>query len=657
MHAPREVGIVTWQEGAVLGKAYTLGPLESEGHFTATWRAHDKKRGIPATVHAPSQARATDGAFSLRFLQGGKRLRDLALPHLGRVLDVGSHEGFPYVVEASPGGVALTARMMDMVNPCTAAQLVAWIRQAAEALTALHEEGIVHLEVHPAKLWIEGDHDAVLGAPLLGATLAGDAPMDAAALRQGLPHLREIPELKRGGTPTAAVDQYALASMARRVLMSQGDPDPALTPILDRALARDPAQRFDSCVDFARALEGVGTRPKPTSAKAPRAPKPRPNAAVEAGWWSLLAIVAVAIGAFLALRARDEPTPANASHASVVRPMRLLPTWARVSHAQMAEAACLGVPVAFENEFGMRFVLIPGTIRCDAADDGDGTQAATDAQRIMPFYLQATEATVGQFAAWSGRPAWPKKLLRPPKDAASASQGAGFDALGLGGADSQWTTVKPAYWKRTVLDDAGPSSAEPSYRSRTADGKAPEASAPSYPVGWCSPDSVAGFLQWLSEHKSALGAYRLPTAAEWTHATGAGATTHAYWGPVDMTFRGEDGFEDRQVWTAFEHMRRRTLTIRDQGVSADVPVPVGTLRANPWGLFDTLGNVAELCRAPAASEARYVVCGGSFLTEPLGIYQRLELPVPLPAGTALMAVGFRVALDLSAGRAWAEARR
>ena len=70
-----------------------------------------------------------------------------------------------------------------------------------------------------------------------------------------------------------------------------------------------------------------------------------------------------------------------------------VPSWAKVAPEQIAEAKKHGVPVAFENDLGMRFVLIPaGEAVWGVAADGD------DIIRVaQPFYLQTTEVTAGQF--------------------------------------------------------------------------------------------------------------------------------------------------------------------------------------------------------------------------------------------------------------------
>ncbi len=86
-------------------------------------------------------------------------------------------------------------------------------------------------------------------------------------------------------------------------------------------------------------------------------------------------------------------------------------------------------------------------------------------------------------------------------------------------------------------------------------------------VGW---EDVPAYLAWLS-HESG-GRYRLPSEAEWEYAARAGTTTPYYTG--DTMSRQEANFG-------------RYFTGR--------PMPVGSYPANPFGLHDMLGNVAEWC--------------------------------------------------------------
>jgi hypothetical protein len=71
--------------------------------------------------------------------------------------------------------------------------------------------------------------------------------------------------------------------------------------------------------------------------------------------------------------------------------------------------------------------------------------------------------------------------------------------------------------------------------------------------------------------------YRLPTEAEWEFACRAGSTT--------SHFAGEDA--DLLRFYAWDRLQTDMI-----------PQPVGRRLPNPFGLFDVLGNVAELCIAP-----------------------------------------------------------
>ncbi len=76
-------------------------------------------------------------------------------------------------------------------------------------------------------------------------------------------------------------------------------------------------------------------------------------------WLVLGGLAAIAS---LAIGLRNQP-PENEPDVAV-------PSWAKVAPEQIAEAKKHGVPVAFENDLGMRFVLIPaGTFLMGSPED------------------------------------------------------------------------------------------------------------------------------------------------------------------------------------------------------------------------------------------------------------------------------------------------
>lgn len=102
---------------------------------------------------------------------------------------------------------------------------------------------------------------------------------------------------------------------------------------------------------------------------------------------------------------------------------------------------------------------------------------------------------------------------------------------------------------------------------------------PNEPVVFITPADALAFCDWLSTQEKAV--YRLPTEDEWEFAYRAG--TFLRYGFVE---RAEDAA--KFAWA-------------DEGLSAPPenrrthPHPVGQKQANPFGLFDLAGNVAEFC--------------------------------------------------------------
>jgi formylglycine-generating enzyme required for sulfatase activity len=82
--------------------------------------------------------------------------------------------------------------------------------------------------------------------------------------------------------------------------------------------------------------------------------------------------------------------------------------------------------------------------------------------------------------------------------------------------------------------------------------------------------------------------YRLPSEAEWEYAARAGTTTARYWGD-----RADDGcaYENMADLTLKKSWSDAAVANCDDGYGATAPV--GKKQANPWGLSDILGNVAE----------------------------------------------------------------
>ncbi len=175
----------------------------------------------------------------------------------------------------------------------------------------------------------------------------------------------------------------------------------------------------------------------------------------------------------------------------------------------------------------------------------------------------------------------------------------------------------------------------------------------SHPVVCVSWDDATAYARWLSERTGRN--YRLPTEAEWEYAARAGTTTARFWG------------DDADIVCEYANGADASTRARVPG-TGDWPIakcddrhaytaPVGTFRANPFGLHDVLGNVWEWTQdcwnahysgAPADGSAwstgecaLRAVRGGSWEDAPLGL--RAAYRVGSPTVIRVYIRGFRVA--------------
>ena len=160
------------------------------------------------------------------------------------------------------------------------------------------------------------------------------------------------------------------------------------------------------------------------------------------------------------------------------------------------------------------------------------------------------------------------------------------------------------------------------------------------PVVMVSWNDAQEYVEWLSAQTGA--AYRLPSEAEWEYAARAGTTTKYHWG-------NEIG-------------RNRANCHGDRcGDQWETTAPVGSFRANGFGLFDMHGNVwewVEDCWNPSYAGAPTdggawlagvcsvrVLRGGSWGVDPGAL--RAADRIWNPAGSRIDIIGFRVARTLA----------
>jgi len=114
-----------------------------------------------------------------------------------------------------------------------------------------------------------------------------------------------------------------------------------------------------------------------------------------------------------------------------------------------------------------------------------------------------------------------------------------------------------------------------------------------FPVEMVSWDDAIKFCHKLGQKEGTK--YRLPTEAEWEYASRAGTTTLYSWG--DTQHLGLCNAENSTVEFASGKVFDRNVAVfKERGLPVDSTVPVGSFKANTFGLYDMHGNVREWCQ-------------------------------------------------------------
>ncbi|HCF87373.1 MAG TPA: hypothetical protein DEV72_19480 [Ktedonobacter sp.] len=108
-----------------------------------------------------------------RFLQEARLLERLKHPYILRILDVGIHEGFPYlVVEYAPRGSLrdLIKRFAPNLLPANMALNI--FTQVGQALYYAHQQNIIHRDLKPENILFNAQGEALLADFGIATTLS-----------------------------------------------------------------------------------------------------------------------------------------------------------------------------------------------------------------------------------------------------------------------------------------------------------------------------------------------------------------------------------------------------------------------------------------------------------------------------------------------------
>lgn len=274
--------------GVKLGNRYRLDERIASGGMGDVWRGTDEVLGRTVAVKSLLPALLDDPDFAERFRGEARTMATINHPGVVDIYDFGSDQQIAFLVMEHVEGEALLATL-NRVGRLTSARTMALVAQAADALHAAHLEGIVHRDVKPGNLLVRPNGTLVLTdfgiarSDLVAQLTAAGSVLGTASYIS--------PEQATGAVATPASDVYALGVVAYQCLSGRrpfagdnpleialqhvretpralpADIPPQVRAVVERAMAKDPADRWPS----AAALAGVSRQLKAQLSQAARA--------------------------------------------------------------------------------------------------------------------------------------------------------------------------------------------------------------------------------------------------------------------------------------------------------------------------------------------------------------------------------------------------
>ena len=276
--------------GSIIADRYRVTKKLGEGGMGSVYLAEHVKMGRMSAVKVMNPGMASDPDAISRFNREAANASRINHPNVCAVYDFGeTSDGTIYLAMEFIEGPSLS-KVIEDLGALPAARAADITRQAADALAVAHDMGIVHRDLKPDNIMIARNRDGsdcvkVVDFGIAKAGNAENQKVTKTGMVVGTPEYMS-PEQLAGDKLDGRSDTYSLALVAFNMLtgklpfpaetlqesmilrltdrpktLAEMKPDvswpPAVEAVLDRALARSAADRYQSASEFGRALQSA----------------------------------------------------------------------------------------------------------------------------------------------------------------------------------------------------------------------------------------------------------------------------------------------------------------------------------------------------------------------------------------------------------------